>query len=138
MINNVVLAGRLTADPEVRYTTNNIANCNFTIAVNRTFKDQNGETKADFIRCKAWRQQAENMARFLKKGALIAVKGRIETGKFQGQDGQMRYTTDVVADNVQFLESKSNNQDPNTIGNWYPGGSPESEFVGDGESEMPF
>ena len=107
MINRVVLVGRLTKDPELRYTTNNIANLRFTVAVNRQFSNQNGERQADFIGCVAWRAQAENMARFLKKGALIGVEGRIETGSFQGQDGNMRYTTDVVADSVQFLEPKS-------------------------------
>ena len=106
-MNNVALVGRLTRDPELRYTTNNIANLRFTVAVNRQFTNQNGERQADFINCVAWRAQAENMARFLKKGALIGVEGRIETGSFQGQDGQMRYTTDVVANSVQFLEPRS-------------------------------
>ena len=110
MINKVVLVGRLTKSPELKYTQNNVANLRFTVAVNRQFKDANGETKADFINCVAWRAQAENMARFLKKGSLIGVEGRIETGSYQGQDGQMRYTTDVIADSVQFLEPKSNNQ----------------------------
>ena len=107
MINRVVLVGRLTRDPELRYTTNNIANLRFTVAVNRQFSNQNGERQADFINCVAWRAQAENMARFLKKGSLIGVEGRIETGSYQGQDGQMRYTTDVIADSVQFLEPRS-------------------------------
>jgi len=107
MINRVVLVGRLTRDPELRYTTNNIANLRFTVAVNRQFTNQNGERQADFIGCIAWRSQAENMARFLKKGSLIGVDGRIETGSYQAQDGQMRYTTDVVADSVQFLEPRS-------------------------------
>jgi len=107
MINTVVLVGRLTRDPELRYTTNNIANLRFTIAVNRQFTNQNGERQADFINCVAWRAQAENMARFLKKGSLVGVEGRIETGSFQGQDGQMRYTTDVIANSVQFLEPRS-------------------------------
>ena len=106
MINRVVLVGRLTRDPELRYTTNNIANLRFTVAVNRQFSSQSGERQADFISCVAWRVQAENMARFLKKGSLIGVEGRIETGSYQGQDGQMRYTTDVIADSVQFLEPR--------------------------------
>jgi len=107
MINRVVLVGRLTRDPELKYTTNNIANLRFTVAVNRQFTNQSGERQADFINCVAWRAQAENMARFLKKGSLIGVEGRIETGSFQGQDGQTRYTTDVVADSVQFLEPRN-------------------------------
>jgi len=115
MINRVVLVGRLTRDPELKYTTNNIANLRFTVAVNRQFTSGNGERQADFINCVAWRNQAENMARFLKKGALIGVEGRIETGSYQAQDGQTRYTTDVVCDSVQFLEprsSQSQNQQP--------------------------
>ena len=107
MINRVVLVGRLTRDPELKYTTNNIANLRFTVAVNRQFSNQNGDRQADFINCVAWRAQAENMARFLKKGSLIGVEGRIETGSYQGQDGTMRYTTDVVADSVQFLEPRN-------------------------------
>ena len=107
MINRVVLVGRLTRDPELRYTTNNYANLRFTIAVNRQFTNQNGERQADFIGCVAWRSQAENMARYLKKGSLIGVEGRIETGSYQAQDGQMRYTTDVIADSVQFLEPRN-------------------------------
>ena len=107
MINRVVLVGRLTKDPELRYTTNNIANLRFTVAVNRQFTSQNGERQADFIGCVAWRAQAENMAKFLRKGSLIGVEGRIETGSYQAQDGQMRYTTDVIADSVQFLEPRS-------------------------------
>jgi len=106
MINRVVLVGRLTRDPELRYTANNIANLRFTVAVNRQFTNQSGERQADFIGCVAWRSQAENMARFLRKGSLIGVEGRIETGSYQAQDGQMRYTTDVIADSVQFLEPR--------------------------------
>ena len=107
MINRVVLVGRLTRDPELKYTTNGIANLRFSIAVNRTFTSQNGERQADFINCVAWRGQAENMAKFLRKGSLIGVEGRIETGSYQAQDGSMRYTTDVVCDSVQFLEPRS-------------------------------
>ena len=111
MINRVVLVGRLTRDPELKYTTNGIANLRFTVAVNRAFTNQSGERQADFISCVAWRAQAENMAKFLRKGSLIGVEGRIETGSYQAQDGTMRYTTDVIADSVQFLEPRSVNAD---------------------------
>ena len=107
MINRVVLVGRLTRDPELKYTTNGIANLRFSVAVNRTFTNQSGERQADFINCVAWRAQAENMAKFLRKGSLIGVEGRIETGSYQAQDGTTRYTTDVIADSVQFLEPRS-------------------------------
>lgn len=108
MINRVVLVGRLTRDLELKYTTNGIANVRFGLAVNRTYSGQNGERQADFINCVAWRKQAENMSKFLKKGSLIGVEGRIETGSYQAQDGSTRYTTDIVCENIQFLEPKKN------------------------------
>ncbi|MGE7022408.1 single-stranded DNA-binding protein [Solibacillus cecembensis] len=106
MINRVVLVGRLTKDPELRYTPSGIPMARFTIAVNRTFSSQSGEKEADFIGCIAWRKQAENLANFMRKGSLIGVEGRIQTGSFEGQDGKRVYTTDVVADAVQFLEPR--------------------------------
>lgn len=109
MINRVVLVGRLTKDPELEYTPSGVAKATFTLAVNRTFSNQQGEREADFIRCTVWRKQAENSANFLKKGHLAGVEGRIQTGNYEGQDGKRVYTTDVIADSVQFLEPKSNN-----------------------------
>ena len=108
MINNVVLIGRLTKDPELKYTQTGIATTRFTLAVNRPFKNQNGENKADFINIQVWRKQAENVANYLKKGSLAGVTGRIQTGSYENQQGQRIYTTDVVADSVQFLEPKGN------------------------------
>ena len=107
MINRVVLVGRLTKDPELRYTPNGVATCRFTVAVNRTFRGQNGEPEADFISCVAWRKQAENLVNFQRKGNLIGIEGRIQTGSYEGQNGKV-YTTDVVADSIQFLEPRSN------------------------------
>lgn len=107
MINRVVLVGRLTKDPELRYTPSGIPMTRFTVAVNRAFSNQSGEREADFISCVAWRKQAENLANFMKKGSLIGVDGRIQTGSFEGQDGKRVYTTDVVADSVQFLEPRN-------------------------------
>lgn len=130
MINRVVLVGRLTRDPELKYTTNGIANLRFSVAVNRTFTNQNGERQADFINCVAWRGQAENMSKFLRKGSLIGVEGRIETGSYQAQDGTTRYTTDVIADNVQFLEPRSASTER---GGGYAGGqAPQQDFGGYG------
>lgn len=117
MINRTVLVGRLTKDPEVRFTSSNIAYARFTLAVNRTFAGASGEREADFIQCIAWRRQAENLARFVKKGSLVGVEGRIQTGSYDDKDGVRKYTTDVVADSVQFLESKS--QDSNNSNNNY-------------------
>lgn len=105
MINQVVLIGRLTKDIELTYTRNNKAYTKFTLAVNRSFKDEKGSQQADFIRVVAWGKQAENTAKFVKKGALIGVTGRIETGSYD-DNGTTRYTTDVVANSITFLESK--------------------------------
>ena len=111
MINRVVLVGRLTKDPELKYTQSGIAVCRFTLACNRPFKSEGGEQQADFIQCVAWRKQAENISNFLSKGSLAAVDGRINTGSFEGQDGKRVYTTEVVADSTQFLEPKGNSSD---------------------------
>lgn len=110
MINRVVLVGRLTRDPELRYTSGNIAFTRFTIAVNRTYSGPNGEREADFIQCIAWRRQAENVARFVRKGSLVGVEGRIQTGSYDDKDGVRKYTTDIVCDSVQFLEPKSDHE----------------------------
>lgn len=106
MINNTVLVGRLTKDVELRYTPSNVAVATFTLAVNRTFKNENGEREADFINCVMWRQQAENLANWAKKGALIGITGRIQTRSYDNQQGQRVYVTEVVAEQFQLLESK--------------------------------
>ena len=107
MINNVVLVGRLTRDPELKYTGNNIAVASFSLAVNRNFKDANGERETDFINCVIWRQQAENLANWAKKGALIGITGRIQTRSYENQQGQRVYVTEIVAENFQMLESRA-------------------------------
>ncbi|MER2090578.1 single-stranded DNA-binding protein [Sporosarcina sp. JAI121] len=107
MINRVVLVGRLTKDPELKYTQTGIAVTRFTLAVNRAFQNASGEREADFVSCVAWRKQAENVANFLRKGSLAGVDGRIQTGSFEGQDGKRVYTTEVVADSTQFLEPRN-------------------------------
>ena len=106
MLNRVVLVGRLTKDPDLRFTPNGVAVANFTIAVNRPFSNQQGNKEADFINCVIWRKQAENLANYMKKGSMIGVDGRIQTRSFDGQDGKKVFITEVVADNVQFLDSK--------------------------------
>ena len=107
MINSTVLVGRLTCDPELKYTGNNVAVASFSLAVNRNFKDANGEREADFINCVIWRQQAENLANWAKKGALIGITGRIQTRSYENQQGQRVYVTEVVAENFQMLESRA-------------------------------
>ena len=119
MINRVVLVGRLTRNPELKYTANGIANLKFSLAVNRTYTGANGERQADFINCMAWRGTAENMAKFLKKGALIGIEGRMETSSYQTTDGSTRYSTYVFCDHVQFLESKKSQ--------WQSQSSPQQE-----------
>lgn len=110
MINRVVLVGRLTKDPELRYTPNGVAVCTFTLAVNRPFTNQQGERDADFINCVAWRKQAENVANYLKKGSLAGIDGRIQTRSYEGQDGKRVYVTEILAESVQFLDSKGKGQ----------------------------
>lgn len=111
MINRVVLVGRLTKDPELKYTQGGVAVTRFTLAVNRTFSNQQGEREADFINCVTWRKQAENTANFLRKGSLAGIEGRIQTSSFDGQDGKRVFMTEVVADSVQFLEPRSANSE---------------------------
>ena len=108
-MNRVMLIGRLTAKPELRYTGANLPYCRFSLAVNRTFSNAQGERQTDFINIVVWRKQAENVKKFVSKGSLVAVEGRIQTGSYE-KDGQRIYTTDVVADSVQFLESKAQSQ----------------------------
>lgn len=104
MINQTILVGRLVREVELRYTPNNQAVATFTLAVNRPFKNQNGEREADFINCVIWRQQAENLANWAKKGALIGITGRIQTRNYENQQGQRVYVTEVVAESFQLLE----------------------------------
>lgn len=113
-MNRVCLVGRLTAKPELRYTGSNTAYTRFTIAVNRTFQNAQGEREADFINIVAWRRQAENITNYLDKGSQVSIDGRIQTGSFNDKDGNRRYTTEVVADNVQFLDTRrsQNSQTP--------------------------
>ena len=113
-MNRTVLVGRLTKDVELKYTQNGKAVANFTLAVNRSFKNAQGETEADFIMCQSWGKQAENLANYMGKGSQIGVDGRIQTRNYEGQDGKRVYVTEVVADNVQFLEPKKqgNQQQP--------------------------
>jgi single-strand DNA-binding protein len=107
MMNRVVLVGRLTKDPDLRYTPNGVPVASFTLAVNRAFSNQQGERETDFINCVVWRKPAENVANYLKKGSMAGVDGRIQTRNYEGQDGKRVYVTEVLAESVQFLEPKS-------------------------------
>ncbi|AUD62361.1 single-stranded DNA-binding protein [Tenericutes bacterium MO-XQ] len=131
MINKVILVGRITKDPELKSTQSNINFVNFTIAVNRQFTDQSGERQADFIQCIVWRRQAENLARFIKKGALLGVEGRIQTRTYEADNGT-RYITEVVCDSVQFLENKGD-QSPS---DYMEQQSPETDYSNDDSDEF--
>lgn len=116
MINNVVLVGRLTKDPDLRYTSSGTGVATFTLAVNRNFTSADGNREADFINCVIWRKSAESLANMAKKGSLIGITGRIQTRSYDNQQGQKVYVTEVVADNFQMLESKNSNSGQNTHG----------------------
>ena len=107
-MNKVILIGRLTRDPELRTTPSGTATTSFTVAVDRTFvNQQTGQREADFINCVAWRKQAENISRYCSKGTQVAVEGKIQTRNYDAQDGTKRYVTEVICDNVTFLGSKN-------------------------------
>ncbi|CAI3311998.1 single-stranded DNA-binding protein [Enterococcus cecorum] len=110
MLNHVQLIGRLTKDPELRYTSQGIAVASFTLAVQRNFSDGNGERQTNFIQCIVWRKLAETIANHLVKGSLIACEGRIQTRNYENQQGQRVYVTEIVVNEVQFLETKEQMQ----------------------------
>ncbi|PMB03650.1 single-stranded DNA-binding protein [Fischerella thermalis CCMEE 5273] len=135
MLNRVILIGRLTWDPELRYTPNGVAVASFRLAVERPFTNQQGEREADFIDVVVWRQQAENVANYMKKGRMVAVEGRLQVRTYENQEGRKIRVSEVVADNVRFL--------PGSGGSGGSGGNPahggESGFQSDrGSSNDPF
>lgn len=110
MINRVVLVGRMTKDPELRRTAQGDAVTSFTLAVNRNFKNANGNIDADFINCLIWRKPAENVERYCSKGSLVGVEGRIQTRSYDNAQGNKVFVVEVVCDSVQFLETKSSSE----------------------------
>lgn len=117
-MNNVQLIGRLTKDPEIRYTQSQMAVVSFTLAVDRRFK-KDGEQTADFISCKAWNKTAEFVSKYFTKGKRMALTGRIETGSYEGKNGRV-YTTEVIADNVEFVDSKEEPRPEPAPDDWLP------------------
>lgn len=111
MLNRVVLVGRLTRDPELRVSQSNVAVANFNLAVNRPFTDKNGERGADFINCVVFRKPAENLQKYVSKGSLVGIDGRIQTRNYENKEGQRVYVTEVVCDSVQYLDTKGSNND---------------------------
>nr|DAV12401.1 MAG TPA: Single strand binding protein [Caudoviricetes sp.] len=138
MINNVVLVGRLTRDPELRYTPSNVAVATFRLAVNRNFKNQAGDYEADFISCIMWRQQAENFANWLKKGALVGITGRIQTRSYDNQQGQRVYVTEVVAESFQILEKKDNAANNTSMENQIPPSFEKTNPMDISDDDLPF
>ncbi|OMF17198.1 single-stranded DNA-binding protein [Paenibacillus amylolyticus] len=113
MLNRVILIGRLTRDPELRYTPTGVATTSFTLAVDRPFTSQGGEKEADFIPVVTWRQLAETCANYLRKGRLAAVEGRIQIRNYENNEGKRVYVTEIIADNVRFLESANQGNSSN-------------------------
>lgn len=109
-MNKVLLVGRLTTKPELRYTPSNVAFLRFTVAVNRPFANSEGKREADFINVVCWRGQAETISKYFDKGSLISIEGRIQTGSYDDKDGNKRYTTDVALDNFEFVEGRNRSQ----------------------------
>ena len=109
-MNKVFLIGRLTRDPELRYTSSNLPVATFTVAVNRNFANQAGEREADFINIVVWRKQAENVKNYLNQGSQVAIDGRLQTRSYDGEDGKKRYVTEVQVERIEFLGSKSDGQ----------------------------
>ena len=138
MINNVVLVGRLTRDPELRYTPSNVAVATFSLAVNRNFKNQAGDYEADFISCIMWCQQAENFANWLKKGVLVGITGRIQTRSYDNQQGQRVYVTEVVAESFQILEKKDNAANNASMENQIPPSFEKTNPMDISDDDLPF
>lgn len=130
MLNRVILIGRLTADPALRYTPNGVPVANFTLAVERPFKSQSGEKEVDFIDIVVWRKPAENCANHIGKGRLVAVEGRLQVRNYEAQDGSKRKACEVVADSVQYLDRPKDGQAQ----------QPEQEqgYSGSYEDDLPF
>ena len=143
-MNRTIIIGRLTKDPEVKYTQNQLPFCNFIIAVDRRFKDANGQRQADFIACVAWRATADFIGKYFRKGSKIAVVGSIQTRSYEDQEGKKHLVTEVVVDEAEFVESKSNNSNGNGNANANVNAIPatQEQEVGEpmevGNAELPF
>lgn len=117
MINQVTLVGRLTKDPDLRITPEGTPVVNLTLAVNRQFKNQNGDYETDFVQCTIWRKTAENTANYCRKGAVLGITGKIHTRNYQNPEGKKVYVTEVVAEHVQFLSRRPTNEEQKSYAN---------------------
>lgn len=130
MLNKCFLQGRMTADPELRHTQNGVAVATFRLAVTRDFKEKDGERKADFISVVCWRGTAEFVSRFFQKGSLAVVEGRLQVRDYTDRDGNKRFITEVIADNVYFSESRKRDDTEQT---YQAGGDTEQTYPASGE-----
>lgn len=140
MINRAVLVGRLTRDPDLRYTSSGAAVASFTVAVDRPFTNRSGEREADFINCVIWRKAAENFANFTHKGSMVGIDGRIQTRSYENQQGNRVFVTEVVVDNFALLESKAQSeqyrqQHPSSQGN---NSAPSSQYSSQQNNSNPY
>ena len=133
MLNSVILIGRLTKEVELKYTPNGKAVANFTLAVDRPFKNQAGEKEADFIPIVVWGKAAENTAQYMGKGSQVAIDGRMQVRTYDDKEGQKRWITEVVANNVKFLDSKKSVENVNKVVDNIPG-----EEINFKQEDLPF
>ena len=139
MINRVILVGRLTKDPEYRENRNSVGVATFTLAINRPFTNAQGEREADFINVVVFKRQAENVSQYLFKGNLAGVDGRIQSRSYENQEGRRVFVTEVIADNVHFLEPKKSNQSQQQQEQASTGNNPFSNNnVDDNMDNLPF
>lgn len=138
MLNKVILIGRLTRDPELRYTPNGISVATFTLAVDRNYTNQEGQRETDFIPIVTWRGLADTCGKYLSKGRLVAVSGRMQVRNYEGQDGQRRYITEVVASEVQFLERVGSLPDKEADAAYIPDDDMKFRPIDDDDDELPF
>lgn len=137
-MNKIFLIGRLTKNPDLRYTPSGAAVCEFRLAVDRRFKNQNGEKETDFINIVVWNKPAENCAKYLSKGRQTAVEGRLQIRSFDGKDGQRQWVTEVVADNVEFLSSGQGSNGNQNTGGYDSGYGDLGEEVTFDDNDVPF
>lgn len=145
-MNKVILIGRLTKDPDLRYTQSGTAVASFTLAVNRRFANQNGEREADFINCVAWNKSAEFVANYFTKGQQMALEGRLQVRSYEGDDGKRRWVTEVVVEQMKFVgsknDSKGNSGNGNSGGGTHSGGGSSYEGLGQevmfDDNDLPF
>lgn len=139
-MNKAIVIGNITRDPDVRMTGSGISVCTFTVAVQRRFSNQSGERQADFIPIVCWRGLAENCGKYLKKGSKVGVSGSIQTRNYEAQDGTKRYVTEIIADEVEFLDRPVGSGEPRqSMGAGAPSFGGDSGF-GDAleDDELPF